>query len=236
MIMKRLILFFMILFLASSVQAAVSHYINDNAGVISPETAAYLEQALKELEQNTNGVQVVVYTENKLPEGTTLEERSLKLAEDLGVGKKGADNGVLLYLSTEDRQFRWEVGYGAEATLNSAWLGRMSREQMVPRFQEGDFENGIIYGLAGVEDKLLVTSNSDVSGGSISNPTLGYASWWFIILVILLLIILSVKYSTRSIPIIMGSTRFIKGASNIFTGGFNGGGGKFGGGGFSGKF
>ncbi|MGV8161702.1 MAG: TPM domain-containing protein [Candidatus Nanoarchaeia archaeon] len=242
----------------------VQAYVVDNANVFSQETKISLEEALKELEQKTNGVQIVVFTEYNIPEGMTLEERTLSIAESNGIGKKDQDNGLLFYLAKNDRQYRWEVGYGLEPVLSSAWLGRISREFIVPKFKEGDFEGGILLGLVEVEDKLINSADESVSYNATADEDANSTTDTYFsklssnkvfVIIFILVIFLIIKSASRKKKN-MKEDKYYTGASSVLFsknffgkggfggnfgggssgGGFSGGGGHFGGGGFGGKF
>jgi len=236
----------------------ISSYITDNAGVFTPDQKSMVEQELRNLQNNTNQVQFIIFTEKNIPEGTTLEERSLKIAEDNKVGKKGADNGILFYLATDDRAYRWEVGYGVEDVLSAPLLGRLSREYMVPYFREGKFAEGIITGTGLVEKILMNVTDADVN--KVTQPDSNDDSMTFLIIFCVIIIMLfifiaawnaSKPYATKGKK--SHSNQVYNGAAGgLFTGnrgfggggfgggfgggGFSGGGGSFGGGGFSGRF
>jgi len=250
------ILLYVVLLISFSYAATdtINDYVVDNAHVFDSDVKIELNDALKELEITSGGIQVVVFTEDRIPTDTTLEERSLEIATKNGIGSSDSDNGLLLYLATSDRQFRWEVGYGLESQLNSAKLGRISRDYMVPKFKEGNFQDGIIAGLAQVEEVLIGNQTSALSNTKsrsfnslgiillilfflISNP--------IIIILVIILIIYIIKLILRKKGIITDDTQFMNATSNLFNtrgrggfsgGGFSGGGGHFGGGGFSGRF
>src|SRR3972149_2851998 len=76
-------------------------FVTDKSNVITPETKALLEQDLRNLEKETNGLQFVIYIEPEYQKSFSLEEYTLKIAEQNGIGKKGNDNGVLLYVATD---------------------------------------------------------------------------------------------------------------------------------------
>jgi uncharacterized protein len=238
----------------------VNSYVIDNSGIFSLDTKQQLNDALKQFEKDSNGVQIIVYIEDYIPQGTTLEERSLNIADVNKVGQKEKDNGILFYLATKDRQFRWEIGYGLEPTLNAAWLGRMSREYIIPKFANNNFEEGIVDGLIQVEEKILDVNFSNLDNFNASwainnsNASIFLLIIFFLIdnplfiLVIIFLIVNIIKYILRKKnPTNMSDSYFNNAASGIFfggkggfggsfSGGFSGGGGSFGGGGFSGKF
>ena len=60
-----------------------------------------------------------------------------------GIGKAGLDNGVLIVVSVDERQWRIEVGYGLEAILNDAKVGRIGDENLTPALLARDFYYGL---------------------------------------------------------------------------------------------
>ena len=225
----------------------INSYLTDNAGVLSPETKTQLEKELRDLEKQTNGVQYVIFIENEFPKEYSLEEYTLKIAEANKIGKKGNDNGILLYIAVKDRKYRWEVGYGVESTLNSALIGRISREYLVPNFQNSDYEKGILDAFD-VTKRILLNSN-DADIVTLQASTNSKISPLTIFYLVILIIIILISFAAR----ISNYKKNIKGKKykdNIYTGaaggifaggfgsggsggfgGFSGGGGGFGGGG-----
>ena len=256
--MKKIILLMIILILAIPVSLAqipiINTYVTDKAGVLSSSAKAQLENDLRNLEKQTNGVQYVIYIENGYPKDYSLEEYTLKIAETNKIGKKGNDNGVLLYVAVKDRKYRWEVGYGVESTLNAALLGRVSREYLVPNLKQGDFEKGVVQSVD-VTSRILLGSNDQDIVKLKNEDRLQINSKQVIAGIFLALIFLWIIYSlVKSYKIIKTGMRktiggsykdhFYTGAAGGlfsggfggFGGGFSGGGGGFGGGGSSGGF
>ncbi|HSD26849.1 MAG TPA: TPM domain-containing protein, partial [Vicinamibacteria bacterium] len=124
-------------------------YVVDGAGVLSPATVEGLNAALHQHEQETSN-QVVVHTIPSLA-GETIETYSLRLATKLGAGQKDKDNGVLLLVARDDRKVRIEVGYGLEGALPDVLCARIIREEIVPRFKQGDMDGGVAAGV----DRIL---------------------------------------------------------------------------------
>jgi uncharacterized protein len=126
--------------------------INDYAGLIPTDRARALEEQLARFEQET-GHQIAVLTIPSL-KGDSLEDFSIRVAENWKIGKKGFDNGAILLVARDDRRLRIEVGYGLEGVLPDAIASRIIREVITPRFRSGDYAGGIE---AGVEAILKVT-------------------------------------------------------------------------------
>ncbi len=75
-------------------------------------------------------VQLGVYIFNELPLDTPS-------GQVVGIGKKGKDNGVLVLVAVEDREWRIEVGYGLEGYITDVESKRIAEDYLVPKFQEG---------------------------------------------------------------------------------------------------
>src|SRR3989338_1357914 len=109
--MKKILIFaFLLLISALCSSAAIpilNSYATDNADVLSPAAKSELEKILRDLEKVTNGVQFIVYIENEYDKYYSLEEYTLKIAELNKIGKKGNDNGILLYAAIKDKVYRW---------------------------------------------------------------------------------------------------------------------------------
>lgn len=123
---------------------ALQGRVNDYAGLLSEQTRAYLTNELAALEQS-DSTQVVVLTVPSL-EGQPIEEFSIKVAEQWGIGQKGKDNGAIILVSKNDHKVRIEVGYGLEGTLTDSIAGRIVDNIMVPAFKAGNFDEGFTQG------------------------------------------------------------------------------------------
>lgn len=133
---------------ALEVPSGPDGYVTDKAGLLSPDLESKLEEGLRQYEARTSN-QVIVATFPSL-EGESLEDYSIRLAEKWRPGQKDKDNGVILLVFKDDRQIRIEVGYGLEGALPDALAGTIIQEEIVPRFREGNYEEGIVHGLQAI--------------------------------------------------------------------------------------
>lgn len=115
--------------------------VQDEAGILGPETRSRIEASLLALEKDT-GAQVAVLTVPSL-EGDPLEDFSMRVVDTWKLGREGVDDGVLLLVARDDRKIRIEVGYGLEGTLTDAASRRVIDGLMTPRFRQGDFDGGV---------------------------------------------------------------------------------------------
>jgi uncharacterized protein len=119
--------------------------INDNAAMLSAQSRTALESMLERFEK-TDSTQIVLLTIPSL-EGEVLERFSLQVAEAWKIGQKGVDNGALLLIARDERKLRIEVGYGLEGSLTDLVSGRIISREIVPRFKQGNFDEGIRAGI-----------------------------------------------------------------------------------------
>jgi len=106
-------------------------YVNDFAGVLSAPAKEKLAALCAEVDRKTE-TQIAVVTVSSLG-GVPVEQFSIDLATQWGVGPKQQARGVLILLAPNDRKYRVEVGYGLEAILPDGKVGGFGRE-MVPCF------------------------------------------------------------------------------------------------------
>jgi len=116
-------------------------YVNDFAEMLSSDFRNSLEGDLTRFEEETSA-EIAVVTVNSL-EGTYVEDYAVRLFEQWGIGKKEEDNGLLLLIAKEDREFRIEVGYGLEPIITDGRAGKILREQMTPAFKEENYDQGV---------------------------------------------------------------------------------------------
>jgi uncharacterized protein len=133
-------------------------YVNDFANMLSPGDVVRLNNELIAIEKNTT-VEIAIVTVDSL-QGVSVEEYAVKLFEKWGIGKKGKDNGLLILVSKNDREYRIETGYGLEGTINAARAGRIGRDILEPNFKRGEYGTGLYEAV--LEVKGLVSNNPDV--------------------------------------------------------------------------
>ncbi len=157
----------------------LSGHVNDTAHMLSQETAMELERMLTAYEDSTTN-QIVLLTITTL-DGESLEDFSLRVAETWKLGKKGVDNGILLFIAKDDRELRIEVGYGLEASVTDAISSGIINGIITPRFKQGDFEGGIREGLIALTKAADGTlSEADLAqSGDDEFPLVFFLLFWF---------------------------------------------------------
>lgn len=143
------------------VEPTSEFYINDYANILSEEVKQDILNKSVALEKET-GAQIVVVTVLNL-EGQSLEEYATELFRKFGIGDKKENNGLLLLLALEERQFRVEVGYGLEGVLPDGLTGRYQDEYIIPYLKEDKWDEGIQNGYNAFYKKVAESYNLDVS-------------------------------------------------------------------------
>ncbi len=100
-------------------------YVEDFSGCLNEATERYIFEEAKRLEEKTTAQVVVVTVPNTHEDD--LEDYSVNLANEWGIGQKDTDNGILLLIRTgEDEEgIRLEVGKGLEGAIPDGKAGRI---------------------------------------------------------------------------------------------------------------
>jgi len=125
-----------------------AYFVTDNANVLSASTRDQVEAELEAFARKTTD-QVVVWIGESTGD-TPLEEWTVKAAQSWGVGQRGKDNGVVLFVFMKDRKLRIEVGYGLEATLTDATAAQILSDSIEPAMRRGDPDAAVTSGVAGI--------------------------------------------------------------------------------------
>jgi len=245
------------------IPAKPARYVTDRADVLGPGVAESLNARLEQFERDTSD-QLLVWIDRQIPEGFTLEDFTVRAAQKWGAGQKKEDNGVVLFVFTEARQLRIEVGYGLEGAIPDVTAKRIISNEIVPRFRSGDYPGGIEAGVAA----LMAAAKGEYKGTGRTQAERGapvrFGSClpWLIIFGVLFLLPWLMRRNRNyrtfrgdgwsngvgGFPIIFPGRRGGGGWSSGGSGwsgggwsgggggGFSGGGGSFGGGGASGSW
>ncbi|HDS30216.1 MAG TPA: TPM domain-containing protein, partial [Firmicutes bacterium] len=164
-------------------------YVNDYTGKLTTSEKQRLESICAELEQ-ANGTElafVIIDTKG----GVTIERFAQELFETWGIGKRGANNGVLVLVALNDREWRVHVGYGAEGVLPDNLARRIMENEAVPRFREDQYGAGLIN--AAIE-LSSVLKGEKYSADQFSPAVIGFIATPFIVLFLIgMLIWLAVR-------------------------------------------
>src|SRR5262249_27236116 len=126
---------------------------------MSPGAASALNAQLEEYEHST-GHQLIVYI-GQTTGGAPIEDWAVRAFAKWKVGRKGIDDGLVLFIMSADRKLRFEVGYGLEPVVPDAIAFRIIDQVIVPRIQAGDRDGAVT---AGMDAAMTVIGGGGIPG------------------------------------------------------------------------
>lgn len=131
------------------------HYVTDNAGALSQSARVSIENELRAYEKTT-GHQIIVYIDRTTGD-VPLETWTGDTAHAWKIGRRGHDDGAILFLFMRDHRIRIEVGYGLESKLSDADAHRIITDDITPKMKTGDPDGAVS---SGVTDMLTTVEPS----------------------------------------------------------------------------
>ncbi len=138
--------------------------VTDLTATLSPVQQHTLEARLAAFEERKGSQLAILIVATTMPE--SIEQYSIRVAEQWQLGRAGVDDGALLLVAVEDRAMRLEVGYGLEGAIPDAIAKRIVSDVITPYFRQGDYFGGLE---AGVERILGV-----IDGEPLPEPEPGW--------------------------------------------------------------
>lgn len=120
---------------------ALSSPVTDLTQTLTPDQRSALDSRLRAYEAEKGTQIAVLIVPTTQPE--TIEQYSIRVADQWKIGRQGPDDGVILLVAKNDRAVRIEVGTGVEGAIPDVLASRIISQVIVPRFREGDFAGGI---------------------------------------------------------------------------------------------
>jgi uncharacterized protein len=124
---------------------APTQWVTDTAGFMSPGAAQALNSRLEDYERSTNH-QLIVYI-GQTTGDAPIEDWAVRAFGQWKVGRKGIDDGLVLFIMAADRKLRFEVGYGLEPVMPDVTASRIINDVIVPRIQAGDRDAAVNAGM-----------------------------------------------------------------------------------------
>jgi uncharacterized protein len=213
-----------------------TQWVTDTANFLSPEAVRSLDARLAAYEHAT-GHQLIVYIAPTTGDAP-IEDWAVRAFAKWKVGRKGLDDGLALFVMSQDHKMRIEVGYGLEAVVPDVIASRVINEVMAPRIQAGHPDEAVTAGI----DSLIGVIGGQANAAPLT-PTperskpLTLFQWIFYAIVGILILGLVITHPALAFyflaSIMSGGG---SGGGGGRGGGFGGGGGRSGGGGASGSW
>ncbi len=244
----RLLTLLMIVCGAAGAEVAIPptpvQWVTDTANLLSPQTISDLNSRLEAYERRS-GHQVLVYVGATTAQ-TPTEDWTVRAFARWKVGRKGLDDGVVLFIFPRDRTARIEVGYGLEASLPDVIASRILRETIAPDMRKGQPDRAVIAGvnriLLAIGDKPKPGQNSSANaptqdaGGGSARVDLSPLTLVLIALGLIGFVILAIRSPSTALFLLFTVMGRGGGGGSMGGGGFSSGGGRSGGGGASGRW
>jgi uncharacterized protein len=219
--------------------------VTDSVGILSEQENQALERQLRRFNDTSSTQLAVVIVKSLKAQGYDISDYTIQLAKYWKIGKQGKNNGLLLLVAVDDRQYFTATGYGLEGGLPDGTVKLIEERYIKPNFRQNQYYQGIsqtmnAYAQA-VGGEFKADAPADEGGGN--------GILIFIFILFLLFIIFRMFRGRRGgggggyyrggggfIPFVTFSGGGSSGGSGFGGGGFNFGGGDFGGGGAGGDW
>lgn len=129
-----------------------TRYVSNPDGILSTQAVSTIDSLLHALEQKT-GIQTLVAVVTGI-EGGDCFDFAHRLGQEMGVGQKERNNGLVVLLSTDERCIQFATGYGLEGTLPDAICKRIQNRYMLPHFANDNWDAGMVEGMRAVNGYL----------------------------------------------------------------------------------
>jgi uncharacterized protein len=224
---------------APPIPPAPDQWVTDRAAVMSEPARASLNRRLSAYEQQS-GHQIIVFIDHSTG-GAPIEDFAVKAFEQWKIGRAKLDDGLGIFVMTEDRALRIEVGYGLEPIITDLFASQVIRNVMIPAIQRGEWDAAIVGGVEALVDEIEGQPGSlpaDPQGETVEEPQDPRARIAKIVIISVLaigfLILLIVNPQLALMLLFLGLRGSSGGGGG--GGGFGGGGGRSGGGGATGRW
>lgn len=140
-------------FAAAEDPPAPTRRLTDKVGILKDSEVKTLEQLLSEIESHELAT-AIVYIDRAVPPSETLEAYTLRLANAWKVGDAERDDGVVIFIFTDDRRMRIEVGLGLEEVLTNDEAKNIIDNKLKPAFRDGRYARGLVNALQSMAQVL----------------------------------------------------------------------------------
>ena len=219
-----------------------SGLVNDFASLIPAGEERMMENISREVLRKT-GTAIVIATVDTVGD-SDYETYANELYADWGIGKKGEDKGVLIFLTKKERKIKIETGYGVEGILPDGLVGQILDDYVVPFLKKGDYGKGLLNGTVALSQIIAKDAGVKITGKSTYIPRsrpqkrgLGSGLFRLLFFIILIFIVIRNPILLPFLFLGMGGRGggFGGGGFGGFSGGFGGFGGGLSGGGGAGR-
>lgn len=128
------------------------NWLTDMGEFVPDEDEPIINNWISDYEKKTS-VEIGIITVKRLDD-VPVEDYAQEQFTRLGIGKKYADDGILLVFSMEDRKWRIHTGRGVEGALPDGLCWEIGNNSIKPHFKQGDYEGGIMEALEKIREAI----------------------------------------------------------------------------------
>jgi uncharacterized protein len=119
----------------------VHNYVCNPDGIVETNEVLFLNRLAHQLEDSTQ-VELCVVAVESIGE-TEAFDFCYELFQRWGIGKKGTNTGVLLFLAVESRDIRIMTGGGIEGVLTDAVCNEIIQQTAIPPLRNGEYSDAL---------------------------------------------------------------------------------------------
>lgn len=217
----------------------VNSYVYDENRMLSQAETKVFNEIAEELYRKT-GVGLAAALFQNI-DGEEPRDFALQIAQKWGVGNKN-DEGLLIFVTLDEKRRSVETGYGAEIFLPDALVEKLQQKTLVPAFRQGKYSEGVLRLALALAEESAKAKNVTLDFSKISNQKIRPEKQklsplgFFFFLILGIFLIATPTGRTILLYLLIASLRGSSSSSR--GGGFGGGfgGGRFGGGGSGGSW
>ncbi len=119
-----------------------AYFVSNPDNILNYSTVTELDRLSHNVDSLTGAEYAIVIVNDYI--GDSDFEFALELFNTWGIGKKESNNGLLLFIAKDRREYRFISGYGMERIFPDAYLKRVGEKYLVPYFRQGDYDGGVL--------------------------------------------------------------------------------------------
>jgi len=118
------------------------NFVIDRSGILDSSQRQKLNNLYVHHEKITTNQIVLLTTDNFLPD-STIEKFSLHQFNEMGIGRRDVNNGVLIVFCAPMRKVRIATGFGTEKVLTANIAKNIIDSVMIPEFKKQKYFEGL---------------------------------------------------------------------------------------------
>ncbi len=170
-------------------------YVSNPDGILDNVTVMRIDTLCANL-RSEGLAQVAVVAVDDI-EGGDAFSFAIALFREWGVGREDVNNGLGVLLVKDLREIRFVTGGGLEGVLTDALSKRIQMQAMLPFFREGDYDGGMMAGMAAVAEILR---GGELGFGAEEDDLQGIVPMLGLFVMVMLLLVVVIYVRSKRCP------------------------------------